>query len=370
MLLSDFDYDLPRNLIAQTPIEPRNASRLMVLDPVKKTISHHHFYDLKQFLVPGDTLIFNDTRVMPARLIGHRDMTGGKVEVFLLRRLDADHWETLVKPGKKAQVGNVIDFSDELSCTVEDHTDFGGRIVEFHYEGIFEEILDRLGETPLPPYIHEKLEDKERYQTVYNREEGSAAAPTAGLHFTKEQMKELKAMGINLGFVTLHVGLGTFRPVTVDHIEEHEMHKEFYRISDETAKLIMDTKKAGHRVIAVGTTSIRTLESAAISPGKIEGKCDWTGIFIYPGYDFKIVDAVITNFHLPKSTLIMLISAFGGRKFILQAYHEAVAQKYRFFSFGDAMFCSAKQPDEERDKEVAELEELDRKREAEAGKEN
>lgn len=360
MLLSDFDYELPEERIAQTPIEPRNASRLMVLDPVKKTIGHDHFYNLKQYVEPGDTLIFNDTRVMPARLIGHRDQTGGKVEVFLLRRLDADHWETLVKPGKKAQVGNVINFSDELSCVVTEHTEFGGRIVEFRYEGIFEEILDRLGETPLPPYIHEKLEDKERYQTVYNREEGSAAAPTAGLHFTKEQMKELEAMGVHLGFVTLHVGLGTFRPVNVEHIEEHEMHKEFYHISEETAKLIMDTKKAGHRVIAVGTTSIRTLESAATAPGEIAGKSGWTGIFIYPGYQFKIVDALITNFHLPKSTLIMLISAFAGRKFVLQAYETAVAMKYRFFSFGDAMYICAQQPQAERERELAELAALHR----------
>ena len=356
MLLSDFDYDLPEERIAQTPIEPRNASRLMVLDPVAKTIGHDHFYNLKNYLTPGDTLIFNDTRVLPARLIGHRDQTGGKVEVFLLRRLDADHWETLVKPGKKAQVGNVINFSDELSCTVTEHTDFGGRIVEFRYEGIFEEILDRLGETPLPPYIHEKLEDKERYQTVYNREEGSAAAPKAGLHFTKEQMAELKDMGVHLGFVTLHVGLGTFRPVSVENIQEHEMHKEFYHISDETAQLIKDTKAAGHRVIAVGTTSIRTLESAATAPGEIAGKSDWTGIFIYPGYDFKIVDALVTNFHLPKSTLIMLISAFAGRTFVLDAYKTAVAEKYRFFSFGDAMFISRPQPKDERDAELAALE--------------
>ena len=356
MYLSDFDYDLPEERIAQTPIEPRNASRLMVLYPVEKTIAHDHFYNLKNYLTPGDTLIFNDTRVLPARLIGHRDQTGGKVEVFLLRRLDADHWETLVKPGKKAQVGNVINFSDELSCTVTEHTDFGGRIVEFRYEGIFEEILDRLGETPLPPYIHEKLEDKERYQTVYNREEGSAAAPTAGLHFTKEQMQELKDLGVHLGFVTLHVGLGTFRPVSVENIQEHEMHKEFYRISDETAQLIMDTKAAGHRVIAVGTTSIRTLESAATANGQIAGKSDWTGIFIYPGYDFKIVDALVTNFHLPKSTLIMLISAFAGRNFVLDAYQTAVAENYRFFSFGDAMFISRPQPRDERDKELAKLE--------------
>lgn len=356
LLLSDFDYELPEERIAQVPIEPRNASRLMVLDPVKKTILHRHFYDLKEFLVPGDTLIFNDTRVMPARLIGHRENTGGKVEVFLLRRLDATHWETLVKPGKKARPGNCIVFSEELRCTITDHTDFGGRIVAFQFDGVFEEILDRLGETPLPPYIHEKLDDKERYQTVYNREEGSAAAPTAGLHFTKEQMQELREMGVNLGFVTLHVGLGTFRPVNVENIKQHEMHKEFYRISEETAKLVMDTKRAGHRVIAVGTTSIRTLESAALAPGKIEGRSGWTEIFIYPGYDFKIVDALITNFHLPKSTLIMLISAFGGRKFILDAYRTAVKENYRFFSFGDAMFLSGHQPQEERDREIAELE--------------
>ncbi len=356
MLLSDFDYDLPEERIAQTPVEPRNASRLMVLNPQMKTMEHRHFYDLKEYLVPGDTLIFNDTRVMPARLIGHRDQTGGKIEVLLLRRIDADHWETLVKPGKKAQVGTVINFSDELSCTILEHTDFGGRIVEFNYEGIFEEILDRLGETPLPPYIHEKLEDSERYQTVYNREQGSAAAPTAGLHFTKEQMQELKDMGVNLGFVTLHVGLGTFRPVHTEHIEEHEMHKEFYQINDETAKLVMDTKKAGHRVIAVGTTSIRTLESAATAKNQIAAKSDWTGIFIYPGYDFKIVDALITNFHLPKSTLIMLISAFAGRKFILNAYKTAVEMKYRFFSFGDAMFIEMPQPKAERDAELAKLE--------------
>ena len=266
----------------------------------------------------------------------------------------------LVQVGEQTAITliGLLEFSDELSCIVTEHTDFGGRVVEFHYEGIFEEILDRLGETPLPPYIHEKLEDKDRYQTVYNREEGSAAAPTAGLHFTKEQMQELEDMGVHLGFVTLHVGLGTFRPVNVENIEDHEMHKEFYHISDETAKLIMDTKKAGHRVIAVGTTSIRTLESAATAPGQIAGKSGWTGIFIYPGYQFKIVDALITNFHLPKSTLIMLISAFAGRKFVLQAYKTAVDMKYRFFSFGDAMYIGAQQPEEERGKELCELEHM------------
>ena len=275
---------------------------------------------------------------MPARLIGHREPSGGRVEVFLLRRIDGDTWETLVKPGKKAQIGNVIRFGEELACEVMEHTDFGGRIVKFRYQGIFEEILDRLGETPLPPYIHEKLADKERYQTVYCREEGSAAAPTAGLHFTKAQMQEIKDMGVNLGFLTLHVGLGTFRPVNVDNIEDHVMHKEYYCITDETAKLIMDTKAAGHRVIAVGTTSIRTLEAAATAKGQSAGKSGWTGIFIYPGYEFKIVDAIITNFHLPKSTLIMLISAFAGREFVLKAYKKAVEERYRFFSFGDAMF--------------------------------
>ena len=360
LLLSDFDYELPEERIAQVPIEPRNASRLMVLNPADKTIEHRHFYDLKEYVEPGDTLIFNDTRVMPARLIGHRDQTGGKVEVFLLRRIDSTHWETLVKPGKKAKPGYKITFSDELSCTVTDHTDFGGRIVEFAYEGIFEEILDKLGETPLPPYIHEKLEDKERYQTVYNREEGSAAAPTAGLHFTKEQMQELKDMGVNLGFVTLHVGLGTFRPVNVEDIQKHDMHKEFYNVPEETAQLIMETKAAGHRVIAVGTTSIRTLESAADGMGKISAKSGWTQIFIYPGYDFKIVDAIITNFHLPKSTLIMLISAFAGREFVLKAYKTAVEMKYRFFSFGDAMFLKTSQPQAERDKELLALEEAHR----------
>lgn len=342
MLLTDFDYDLPEELIAQKPVEPRNASRLLVLDPKEETVAHHHFYDLKKFLVPGDTLIFNDTRVMPARLIGYRDKTGGKVEVFLLRRIDGNTWETLVKPGKKALPGYKICFGDELACVVQGNTDFGGRIVKFEYQGIFEEILDRLGETPLPPYIHEKLEDRERYQTVYSREQGSAAAPTAGLHFTKEQLAELKDMGVNLGFLTLHVGLGTFRPVKEEKIEDHVMHTEYYSIPEETANLVRDTKAAGHRVIAVGTTSIRTLEAAAVAKNEIYGKSGNTDIFIYPGYDFKIVDAIITNFHLPKSTLIMLISAFAGREFVLKAYKKAVDEKYRFFSFGDAMLITNK----------------------------
>ena len=340
MLLSDFDYELPEELIAQTPVEPRNASRLMVLDPIKKTIEHRHFFELQQFLSPGDTLIFNDTRVIPARLIGRKEPTGARVEVLLLRRIEGDTWETLVKPGKKALHGTTIRFSDEISCEITGHTDFGGRLVTFHYQGIFEEILDRLGETPLPPYIHEELEDRERYQTVYCRESGSAAAPTAGLHFTPEQMDELKRFGVNLGFLTLHVGLGTFRPVKVERIEEHVMHSEYYSIGEDTARLIRETKAAGKRVVAVGTTSIRTLESAAVGKNEVYGKSGETNIFIYPGYDFKIVDAVVTNFHLPKSTLIMLISAFAGREFTLEAYREAVKEKYRFFSFGDAMFIS------------------------------
>lgn len=338
MQLEDFDYELPEELIAQKPVEPRNSSRLMVLNPEEKSIEHRHFYELGNFLAPGDALILNDTRVLPARLHGRREPTGAHIEVFLLRRLDRDSWETLVRPGKKAQVGQVIRFSDELSAEVTAHMDFGGRIVKFRSDGIFEEILDRLGETPLPPYIHERLEDRERYQTVYCREEGSAAAPTAGLHFTKEQLAELKAKGVNIGFVTLHVGLGTFRPVSVSRIEEHKMHSEYYQLPEETAALIRRTKEAGRRVVAVGTTSIRTLESAAEENGCMAAKSGWTDIFIYPGYRFKIVDALVTNFHLPKSTLLMLISAFAGREFVLRAYEEAVREKYRFFSFGDAMF--------------------------------
>ena len=339
MLLSDFDYDLPEELIAQRPIEPRNFSRLMILNPARQTIEHEHFYDLKKFLTAGDTLIFNDTRVIPARLIG-RKSTGARAEIFLLRRLDATTWESLVKPGRKIAEGAEIFFGSELSCNVVGRTNFGGRIVQFKFNGVFEEILDRLGETPLPPYIHEKLDDSERYQTVYNRERGSAAAPTAGLHFTTEQMRELKNFGINLGFVTLHVGLGTFRPVQVETIEQHQMHEEFFSIPQTTADLIHETKLRGGRVIAVGTTSIRTLEAAAIDKNSVAVGASSTKIFIYPGYEFQIVDALITNFHLPKSTLLMLVSAFAGREFILRAYREAVAKRYRFFSFGDAMFIT------------------------------
>lgn len=341
MLVSEFDYDLPEELIAQRPIEPRNFSRLMVLNPARRTIEHEHFYNLQKFLTAGDTLIFNDTRVIPARLIGNKS-TGARVEIFLLRRLDAVTWETLAKPGRKIVEGTEIFFGDELSCKIIGRTDFGGRIVEFKFSGVFEEILDRLGETPLPPYIHEKLNDSERYQTVYNRERGSAAAPTAGLHFTTEQMQELKNFGVNLGFVTLHVGLGTFRPVQAETIEQHTMHEEFFSVPQETADLIHETKLRGGRVIAVGTTSIRTLEAAALDKNSVAVGSNSTKIFIYPSYEFKIVDALITNFHLPKSTLLMLVSAFAGRDFILQAYGEAVEQQYRFFSFGDAMFITCR----------------------------
>ena len=342
MNISDFDYFLPEKQIAQVPADPRDSSRMMVLSPKTQTIEHRHFYQLDEYLMDGDVLIFNDTRVIPARLIGVRQPTGGKAEVFLLRQLERDRWEVLVKPGKKMRVGSVITFGHELSCEVFEHTDFGGRIVKFSYEGIFEEVLDRLGTMPLPPYIHETLEDPERYQTIYSREKGSAAAPTAGLHFTESLMDRLRKKGVHLGFVTLHVGLGTFRPVQVDEIEDHVMHSEFYSIPTETADLIRMVKQEGRRVVAVGTTSIRTLESAAVDHGMIEAKQGWTNIFIYPGYQFKIVDAVITNFHLPKSTLIMLVSAFAGREFTLQAYQTAVEENYRFFSFGDAMLIQSR----------------------------
>lgn len=337
MDISDFDYDLPQEQIAQVPAEPRDSSRLMVLNPKERTIQHHYFYQLEDFLKKGDVLIFNDTRVIPARLIGEREHTGGKVEIFLLHQMDKNHWEVLVKPGKKARIGTVISFGEELSCEIIDRTDFGGRIVRFIYNGVFEEILDCLGTMPLPPYIHETLEDRERYQTVYNRVKGSAAAPTAGLHFTEALMERLREKGVQFGFITLHVGLGTFRPVHVDVVEDHVMHREFYSIPPETAELVQTAKKEGRRVISVGTTSIRTLEAAVASAGIIAAGSGWTDIFIYPGYQFKVVDAVITNFHLPKSTLIMLVSAFAGRDFTLEAYRTAVEERYRFFSFGDAM---------------------------------
>jgi len=336
MLLSDFDYFLPEELIAQHPCEPRDHSRLLVLDKNTGSTTHQHFYDLPDYLRAGDTLVFNDTRVIPARLIGAKAETGGKVEVFLLNRISGDEWEVLVKPGKKARSGTIITFGNDLCCEIMETTDFGGRLVRFKFAGVFEEVLDKLGQTPLPPYIKEELADKERYQTVYARERGSAAAPTAGLHFTRELMTRLSEKGINLAFVTLHVGLGTFRPVSTDNIKNHVMHREYYSVSPEAAQLINKTKEQGGRVIAIGTTAIRTLETAACE-GRITAKSGWTEIFIYPGYCFQLVDAAVTNFHLPKSTLLMLISALAGQNNVLAAYQTAVAEQYRFFSFGDAM---------------------------------
>lgn len=338
MLVTDFDYELPKELIAQHPMEPRDHSRLLVVNKDSGAIEHKHFYDLIEYLHPGDVLVFNDTRVIPARLHGFKD-TGAHVEVFLLTRKDATDWEVLVRPGKKLQVGAKIKFSDELACEVIDHTDFGGRVVRFTYDGIFEEILDRLGETPLPPYITAPLEDKERYQTVYSRERGSAAAPTAGLHFTKELLQKIKDKGCEEVFVTLHVGLGTFRPVSEAKIEDHKMHREFYTVSQEAAEAVNRAKSEGRRIIAVGTTSVRTLE-AACKDGKLQAGGNWTNIFIYPGYKYQLVDALVTNFHLPQSTLLMLVSALSTREIMLNTYKVAVEEKYRFFSFGDAMFIN------------------------------
>lgn len=338
MLVTDFDYELPQELIAQHPMEPRDHSRLLVVDKKTGEIEHKHFYDLVNYLKPGDVLVFNDTRVIPARLHGTKD-TGAHVEVFLLTRRDATDWEVLVRPGKKLQVGVKINFSDELSCEVIEHTDFGGRVVRFKYDGIFEEILDRLGETPLPPYITAPLEDKERYQTVYNRERGSAAAPTAGLHFTKELLQKIKEIGCEEVFVTLHVGIGTFRPVSEAKIEDHKMHKEFYTVSQEAADAVNKAKAEGRRIIAVGTTAVRTLEAAG-ADGQLHAGSSWTNIFIYPGYKFRLVDDLVTNFHLPQSTLLMLVSTLSTREIMLQTYKKAVEEKYRFFSFGDAMFIT------------------------------
>ena len=336
MHVKDFNYDLPPELIAQHPMEPRDHSRLMLVDKITGELDHKHFYDICDYLRPDDLLVFNDTRVIPARLHGTKD-TGARVEVLLLSRVNTTDWEALVKPGKKMRVGAKIIFSDELSCEIMDNTDFGGRIVRFNFEGIFEEILDRLGETPLPPYITEPLEDKERYQTVYSRENGSAAAPTAGLHFTPELMDKIKSIGAEEVFVTLHVGLGTFRPVSVENIDDHIMHKEFYHVSKEAAEKINRAKQEGRRIIAVGTTAVRTLESAGESGVMLSGN-NSTKIFIYPGYKFRFVDALITNFHLPQSTLLMLVSALSTRENMLHAYEVAVKERYRFFSFGDAMF--------------------------------
>jgi len=337
MLVSDFNYDLPEELIAQQPVEPRDQSRLLVLDPVTGSVEHKHFYNLPQLLQPGDTLVFNDTRVIPARLFGMKQATGGKVEVFLLNQTTRDIWEVLVKPGKRARPGTIIEFGESLCGQVLADTDFGGRLIRFDYQGIFEEILDRLGQTPLPPYIKSPLSDKERYQTVYARERGSAAAPTAGLHFTRPLMAQIAGLGVNLAFVTLHVGLGTFRPVSATTITDHVMHREYYSVPEATAEIVNKTLAAGKRVIAVGTTAVRTLETAGAA-GTLEAKSGWTEIFIYPGYQFNIVKALITNFHLPQSTLLMLISALADRQLIFDAYRQAVAERYRFFSFGDAMF--------------------------------
>lgn len=335
---SDFDFYLPERLIAQTPLEKRDSSRLLHLDKKTGAIEHGHFHDITKYLKKGDCLVMNDSRVLPARLIGSR-LSGGLVELVLLRDLGDGCWECLSRPGRKTKPGTELTFGDgELTATVMDVAEGGNRIVKFHFEGIFIEKLEKLGKMPLPPYIKEELQDSERYQTVYSRELGSAAAPTAGLHFTKELLKEIEDMGVKTCFVTLHVGLGTFRPVKAEKIEEHEMHSEFCIVPQETADIINETKKNGGRVIAVGTTSCRTLESFAKADGTMEASSGWTNIFIYPGYTFKCIDALITNFHLPESTLIMLVSALAGRENVLHAYSVAVEEEYRFFSFGDAMF--------------------------------
>ena len=341
MKTSDFYYDLPKELIAQDPLEDRSASRLMHLNKETGEYEHGHFRDILKYLKPGDCLVINDTKVIPARLYGSKVGTDAAIEILLLKRRENDIWETLVKPGKKCKVGTVISFGDGiLTGEVVDIVDEGNRLIQFHYEGIFEEILDQLGEMPLPPYITHKLQDKNRYQTVYAKNEGSAAAPTAGLHFTPELLEQVKEMGVQIAHVTLHVGLGTFRPVKVDDVEKHHMHSEFYIVEEDQAKLINDTKKNGGRVIAVGTTSCRTLESATGEDGIVKATSGWTEIFIYPGYQFKCIDALITNFHLPESTLLMLVSALAGKEKIMHAYEVAVQEKYRFFSFGDAMFIS------------------------------
>ncbi|OPJ59472.1 tRNA preQ1(34) S-adenosylmethionine ribosyltransferase-isomerase QueA [Clostridium chromiireducens] len=339
MDVKDFDFYLPEELIAQHPLEQRDASRLMVLDKKTGEILHKRFHDVLEYLNKGDTLVLNNTRVMPARLIGEKEGTGGKIEFLLLRRIEKDKWECLAKPGKSARVGRKFTFGEgKLKAEVIEVKEDGNRIVEFFYEGIFEEVLDSLGEMPLPPYIHERLDDRERYQTVYSKETGSAAAPTAGLHFTKELLHEIKERGINVVYLTLHVGLGTFRPVKVESLEEHEMHSEFYMLSKESADIINETKKRGNSVISVGTTSTRTLETIGDENGFVKEQSGWTNIFIYPGYKFKVVDKLITNFHLPESTLIMLVSTLAGRDNVMNAYKEAVNESYRFFSFGDAMF--------------------------------
>lgn len=336
----DFDFDLPEELIAQTPLADRSASRLLVLDHETGAISDKHFAAILDELNPGDALVMNDTRVLPARLYGEKPETGGHLEVLLLTNQSGDTWETLIKPAKRAKVGTKISFGDgRLQAVVEEELEHGGRIITFSYEGIFLEILESLGEMPLPPYIKERLEDPERYQTVYAKENGSAAAPTAGLHFTKELLEQIQAKGVELVYLTLHVGLGTFRPVSVDNIAEHQMHSEFYRLTEDAAAKLREVKANGGRIVAVGTTSIRTLETIGTKfSGEIKADSGWTDIFITPGYTFKVVDAFSTNFHLPKSTLVMLVSAFAGRENVLHAYQHAIEEGYRFFSFGDAMF--------------------------------
>jgi S-adenosylmethionine:tRNA ribosyltransferase-isomerase len=338
MNVSEFDFDLPQELIAQDPLEDRSSSRLLVLDKVTGEIRHRNFRDLLSYLRKGDCLVINDTKVIPARLYGVKEETEARIEVLLLKRKEHDVWETLVKPGKKARPGTVISFGGGLlKGTVTDIVEEGNRLIRFSYEGIFEEILDRLGQMPLPPYITHELKDKNRYQTVYAKHDGSAAAPTAGLHFTKELLEEVRAMGVTIARVTLHVGLGTFRPVKVENILDHHMHSEFYMVEEEEAEKINDTRRKGGRIICVGTTSCRTVESAAGEDGMVRAGSGWTDIFIYPGYRFKVLDCLVTNFHLPESTLVMLVSALAGREHVLNAYEEAVKERYRFFSFGDAM---------------------------------
>ena len=341
MNVKDYDYDLPEELIAQDPLEDRSSSRLMVLDRQTGDVEHRHFTDILEYLHPGDCLVINNTKVIPARLFGVKEDTQAKIEVLLLKRKENDIWETLVKPGKKAKPGTKLVFgAGLLTAEVVDVVEEGNRLIQFHYDGIFEEILDQLGQMPLPPYITHQLKDKNRYQTVYAKYDGSAAAPTAGLHFTKELLQKVKDMGVDIAEVTLHVGLGTFRPVKVENVLDHHMHSEFYMVSQEAADKINRAKESGHRVIAVGTTSTRTLEAAADENGRLHETSGWTEIFIYPGYQFKVIDALITNFHLPQSTLVMLVSALAGREHVLHAYETAVKERYRFFSFGDAMLIT------------------------------
>lgn len=339
MNVNDFDFELPERLIAQVPLKERTKSRLMVLDPAVQKLEHREFSNLEDYIKPGDCLVLNDTRVMPARLYGTKEETGAKIEVLLLKQIENDSWETLVKPAKRVKPGTEISFGDgRLTAVCTESLEHGGRVLEFKYDGVFYEVLDQLGEMPLPPYITETLDDQERYQTVFAKNRGSAAAPTAGLHFTEEMLERLENKGVHVAFITLHVGLGTFRPVSVDNILEHEMHGEFYQLTKGTAELLNRVKEEGGRIISVGTTSTRTLETVASSyNGRFEEASGWTDIFIYPGYTFKAIDGLITNFHLPQSTLIMLVSALAGREFIISAYRTAVEEEYRFFSFGDAM---------------------------------